>query len=456
MMKRKVHITCEGIKDSKSLDELIIIQGKLKILSKENADKLWNSIIEHGFCVPIFIWMNGKATKLEYNILDGTQRTIVLRAKQKEGWEIPPLPVIYIKAPTRKKAKAILLKIASQYGKINDAGFIEFTQDLDLSQITDINFDAFDVNIFLQDAKITQNDDEVPEVAEAITKPGDLWQLGKHKVLCGDSTKKEDVERLIDGKTSQLLFTSPPYSNMRDYDGKSDLSVENLIKFVKIFYPFCFYQVINLGLKRHKSEIVEYWNEYIYAAKEAGYKFLSWNVWNRISAKSIGQQKAMFPIAHEWIFVFGKDKNKLNKTKKKTIEALKDKRKFRTHRKKDGTMGKTSTGNISELFTQITTVLTLQTNSMVQSKYFHPATFPVQLPVEYILAMTQKNDIVSDPFLGSGSTLIACEKTFRICYGLEIFPFYCDVIINRYISWCKENNRDLEIKLNGKARKGFL
>lgn len=84
-------------------------------------------------------------------------------------------------------------------------------------------------------------------------QPGNLWQIGEHRLLCGDSTKREDGERLMDGQKAELLFTSPPYSDQREYGGASDLTVSHLAQFIAVFSSCCSYQVINLGIKRAKT-----------------------------------------------------------------------------------------------------------------------------------------------------------------------------------------------------------
>jgi len=275
-----------------------------------------------------------------------------------------------------------------------------------------------------------EKDDVIPEVKEAITKTGDLIFLGKHRLLCGDSTLKSDVDRLFGNDKAELLFTSPPYSDMRDYNGESDLSINYLINFISAFEPFVNYQVINLGIKRTNNEIDQYWNEYINKAKECGYKLLSWNVWNRESAKTIAHQSAMFPIAHEWIFVLGKDRKDLNKTKGKAVATLKDKRIDNTCKQ-----------------TTITSVSTIQP-ALDKNEGGHPARFPISLPCEYIEAMTNEGDIVCDCFLGSGSTLIASQKLNRVCYGMEISPAYVDVIVKRFIDFVG-SDKDVFVERNG-------
>jgi DNA modification methylase len=244
-------------------------------------------------------------------------------------------------------------------------------------------------------------------------KPGDLWQIGAHRLLCGDSTKREDVERVMGGERAELLFTSPPYSDMREYTGEGDLSLENLVKFIPAFYNYCNYQVINLGLQRKDKEIYPYWDEYIKSAKGCGYKFLSWNVWSRESAKTIAHQTAFIPIAHEWIFVFGNNDKDLNRTKPMKQSYLNDKRKSNNY-----------------INTQIVSITTIQAE-MDRNEYKHPARFPVEFPTEYIEAMTNEGELVVEPFCGSGTTLVACQNLSRRGRAIEISPAYCAVTLER-------------------------
>jgi len=295
--------------------------------------------------------------------------------------------------------------------------------DLDLLGFEDFKLDASD--------KYDEEElDTVPAVPKKPkTKLGDLYQLGKHRLLCGDSTKVEDVERLMGDDKAELLFTSPPYSDLRTYGGDQDLSVEKLVKFIPLFFNYAEYQIINLGLKRQDHEIVEYWQDYIKEAKTCGYKFLSWGVWARPTAGGIGNQSAFFPITHEWIFTFGKEFKNINR-----CEERKSKTKgnvFNTRRKPDGTMTRSSIGR-EELLKQLESVIILGQEQDRKVVTLHPAVFPVDLPSKFIRSIAEKNKIIVDPFLGSGSTLIACESTDRVCYGVEIDPGYCDVIVERW------------------------
>ena len=269
----------------------------------------------------------------------------------------------------------------------------------------------------------------VPEVAASCL--GEIYQLGSHRLLCGSSTDENDVARLMEGTKAKMLFTSPPYSDMRDYNGGKDLSVENLVSFIGCYLPYTDYQCVNLGLQRRDAEVLEYWNSYIEAARQAGYKMLAWNVWDKGVVGSIGLQKAMFPIRHEWLFVFGTEPFAINRTWEKkecNINAKKIRNKVR---QKDGTTRFSTVGDTSNPLKAMESVLPVMVE-LGSIRHEHPATFPVGLPLEYIRAMSQPSDTVIEPFAGSGSTVIACEQVNRICRAMELDPKYCDVIRRRW------------------------
>lgn len=327
---------------------------------------------------------------------------------------------------------------------IKDADF-----DMDLT-----GFNVGELNELLGDDGDNSNGgdggdpDDAPEVQqEAKSNLGDLYILGKHRVLCGDSTKVEDAERLMGGEKAEILFTSPPYFDQRTYGGDKDLSLEHIIQFIACFKPFTIYQVINLGIVIRESEVVEYWQDYIKLAKEQGYKLLSWNIWDKFQAGSVGHQNRMFAIEHEWIFVFGEQEKKLNRTVEKQESSLekikhykKDKhgRLIKSKRNKDGSMENTTVGEIFDK-KNLGTVLRQYPELSREFTDKHPAIMRVDVPIAYIEAMTNEDDFVIEPFGGSGSTLIACEKTKRRCFMMELEPLYIDVIVSRYVKFTGNN-----------------
>ena len=127
MAQQQIKITCTGA-GLASLDDLIIIQGNFKSLSKSSAQKLRASILQEGFADPIRVWVSGGKMK-KHNIIDGTQRITVMRQMRDEGYDIPPLPIDYIEAKTRKEAVRKIIALSSQFGDIDIHGLDELLAD---------------------------------------------------------------------------------------------------------------------------------------------------------------------------------------------------------------------------------------------------------------------------------------------------------------------------------------
>lgn len=289
------------------------------------------------------------------------------------------------------------------------------------------------LSLFQDDAAEVWEIDELRNIrVEKRTKHGDLWKLGNHRLLCGDSTSPDDVAKLMDGESAKILFTSPPYSDMRDYNGGKDLSVPHLAKFIQAYRPYTDYQCVNLGIQRKNNAVFPYWNGYIESAENAGYKLLSWNVWDKGEAGSIAAQSAFFSVEHEFIFVFGTEPYALNKTERKARIDDRETRLVRQKRQKDGTMIRTNTGNSKDPYKKMGTVVRVGAVKSNSDRGYHPAPFPFDLPRKYIEAMTDKTDGVIEPFCGGGTTLLVCEGIKRKCFAMELDPQYCDVILSRW------------------------
>lgn len=376
------------------------------------------SIKEFGFKVPIVIDSNGV-------IVAGHTRY-----KAAKKLKLETVPCIVADDLNEEQIKAFRLadnKVAEK---------AEWDFDLlssELDELLDFDMSVFG---FEDDAEeeVPQEVEEDDYEAELPTEPkaklGDIYQLGNHRLMCGSSTNIEDVEKLMNGETARMLFTSPPYSDMREYEGGKNLDVDNIALFIATYRLFTDYQCVNLGIQRKDNDIVQYWDEYIRIAKESGYKLLAWNVWDKLMCGSIGQQSAFFPIRHEWIFVFGTEFFEINETWEKKEDSIKES-KPRNVRQADGSMKLSTKGVTTNKYKQMESVLPMYAE-LGEIRSLHPATFPVGLPAEYIKAMSDEGDIVIEPFCGSGTTLIACEQLGRSCYGMELEPKYVDVIINRW------------------------
>ncbi|MBN2531884.1 MAG: DNA modification methylase [Spirochaetales bacterium] len=420
---KSISIKCQGA-DLKNLDELLEFQGSIKRLSKKNLEKLRNAILKYGFIAPIFIWKSRK----KLHILDGHQRLKALRTFEEEGYKIPPLPVDYIHAKSEKEAKEKLLHITSQYGEFDKKGLDEFilTANLDISDLETIRLTDTELKITdPSHTSDTEGDDDVPENIPVITKQGDLWELGRHKVICGDSTDSELVDNLLGNLKADMIFTDPPYGV--SYTDKNKF-FNKIDKATRIQTPI---KNDHLTLKQISSlwaDMFTAWKDrlseyscYYFCAPQGGdllLRFMSL------------MNKNGFPLRHT--IIWKKNHHVLgrcdyNYKHEPLLYGWQKKHKFFGYGDQRFSVWEYDKPHKSEL---------------------HPTMKPVDLIVNAILNSSETNQIIADPFLGSGSTMIACEKTDRICFGMEIDEHYCDVIVKRYIDWCEKNSRKIEIRLN--------
>lgn len=243
-----------------------------------------------------------------------------------------------------------------------------------------------------------EKDDEVPDVPEEPqSKLGDLYELGNHRVLCGDSTKMEDVERLMDGKKADMVFTDPPYGiDYQDLAHKHDKiagdasldNVESLLVTTLLnncpMYICCNWKCFSAFEKAMKD------------AEREPKSCIVWDKETRI------QNLDKYYKQHEFILYHGLFGGQ-----------------------------KTITGDVWRMRRQV--------------RGDHPTAKPVELVANAITYTVMPNQTVQDLFLGSGSTLIAAEKTGRICYGMELDPKYVDVIVQRYVDYTGNST----VKKNG-------
>ena len=272
---------------------------------------------------------------------------------------------------------------------------------------------------------------------------GEIWQLGNHRLMCGSSTDPADVKKLMGNTRAKLLFTSPPYGDLREYNGGKNLEVRSIAQFIQAYSAYADIQAVNLGILTKDSEILTYWDEYILAARACGLKLFSWNVWDKMMCGSIGQHEMMIPVRHEFIFVFGEKAREIRYTMPKKEASIYTSGREKTRRQKDGSTKRSSAGNTQKAFKKMESVLEIPEPKHLTSvtkkfpetseiRRWHPATFPVLLPSEYIVAFTEPGDAVAEPFCGSGTTLVACEQSDRVCYGMELDETYMNVIIDRW------------------------
>ena len=281
----------------------------------------------------------------------------------------------------------------------DNVGFGEWDWDMLANEWDAVLLDDWGLDVWQEEEEKEglTDPDEVPEVpADPVTQPGDLWILGEHRLLCGDSTKAEDMERLMDGKLAHLWLTDPPYNV--NYEGGTGLKIENDNMADSEFRQFLCDAYANAATGLCPGAAFYIWHADIEgynfrgAAHDIGWQIRQCLIWVK-SSLVMGRQDYQWkhePCLYGWI----KGASHFwNSDRKQTTVLEFDKP------RKNGE---------------------------------HPTMKPVEL-VEYCMSNSStKGQIVLDSFLGSGSTLIAAEKTGRKCYGMELDPKYCDVIVKRW------------------------
>lgn len=419
-----------------SVDRIIPYKNNPRINDRAVGDVM-ESIRQCGYCSPIICDEN-------MVVLAGHTR---LKAIKKLGWE--DVQVVIREGLTEEQKK----KYRILDNKTNELA--EWNMDKLKIELEGLDFGMYDFgfNIDLDDKPTVGEDHykvDKENGVEERAKRGDIWQLGGHRVCCGDSTSAEDIAKLMNGEFSKLLFTSPPYSDMREYNGGKNLDVVFLANFIPEHAKYCQIQAVNLGIQRHDNDVIEYWEAYIEKARESGLKLLSWNVWDKLTTGSIGNQSAMIPIRHEWIFVFGEKPVTINLTWLKNSSSVKKVgSNLSTARGKGDEKIKIHKGATNKAYKKMESVIEIPEQENLESVTKrspesgsitdkHPATFPVLLPAEYIVAFTGENDIVVDPFGGSGTTMIACEQLGRRCYSMELDEHFVDVMMDRWEKYTGE------------------
>jgi len=351
-------------------------------------------------------------------------KTIIVGHGRYEASKLLGLKDVPVEIVNLTKEQANTYRLADN--KLNES---DWDMDLVIEVLKGLSESMIDLTGFDKDLIIEpdEKDDEVPDVPkEAKAKLGETYQLGKHRIMCGDSTKMEDVEKLMDGKKADMVFTDPPYnvnysgkgketSNTIENDSMSEeafnefllKTFESYKSAVKISAPFyvchssssqiIFEQAMKKTDLIVKNQII--WNKTVASMGWGDYRWkhepIFYATYGKKDVQFYGDRSEYTVWNESW------DIKKIEKR----LKAIAQKQ------EKGGS-----------------TVWTLSRDT----NYKHPTQKPIELLSMALFNSSKAEDIILDLFLGSGSTLIASEKTNRICYGMEIDPKYIDVIIQRY------------------------
>ena len=388
--------------DHLELGELTEFQGGLKSRTDADYAKIITSIKKYGFSFPFFVWSHDGIN----HVLDGHGRLGALQLMQSKGEVIPPLPVVYVNCKDEEAAKNLLLRLNSQYGTMTVDSVLDFMEGLEFDPL-ELALPAGVMNLNL-DMGDTVDDDEAPEPEldePAVSKLGEVYQLGRHLLMCGDSTDPNDVEKLMAGAKADLVVTDPPYNV--DYQGgtSSKLKIDNDNMEEGNFREFLVaaFNTMKNALKDGGAFYIWYASSSVYsfqgACDDVGLEVHQELIWNKNSLVLSRQdyQWKHEPCLYGW--KAGGGHAWYNDRKQSTVIDCK-----RPTRSEE-----------------------------------HPTMKPVEL-FEYLIKNSSKaDDIVLDLFGGSGTTIIASQKQKRVARVMELDPHYCDVIRKRWTKWAKEN-----------------
>jgi hypothetical protein len=384
--------------------------------SKHQILQIAESIKQFGFTNPILIDANA-------TIIAGHGRVAAAKVLG-----ITEVPTIQLESLSEEQIRAYILadnKLAENAGWDRSILAIELQHLLTVDNQFDVTITGFEIPeidlILKQETAEADEDDELPEegVGPAVTQPGDLWLLGKHRIVCANSLHEDSYKKLMAGRRADMVFADPPFNvpvdgnvcgkgsiHHREFEMASgEMSEAEFMAFLSTSFRLLA-KYSSPGSVHFHCMDWRHVGELLAAGKQVYDSLLNLCVW----VKDNGGMGSLYRSRHELIFVFrnGKEshrnnvqlgrfgRNRCNVWEYPGINTL----------SKQG-----EEGNLLKL---------------------HPTVKPVQLIADAILDCSARGQIVLDPFLGSGSTLLAAERVGRICYGIEIDPLYVDVAVRRW------------------------
>jgi DNA modification methylase len=391
--------------------------------NEEAVEVVKKSITEFGFKVPIVIDEN-------YVIVTGHTR---LKAAKELGLE--KVPCIMADDLSAEQIKAFRLAD----NKASELSSWDLPKlELELEELTDLDFNMGEFGFDIQEPDLVEDDfdfdEAVAQVKEPVTKPGDIWQLGRHRLMCGDSTEAKQVDKLMEGYKARLIITDPPYNV--DYTGGTGMKILNDSMDDNNFRAFllkaykCMHENMMSGAPIYVFHADSEGYNFRGAFKEAGFKLTQCLIWVK-SSLVLGRQDYHWrhePILYGWKegaahFWYGNrdkdtviDEDKISFTKAKKqelIEVIKD---------------------LQQKLYDGTSIIYHDKPSINDD---HPTMKPVKLIGKLMHNSSEKGDLVLDSFGGSGATLMAAEQAGRICNLMELDPVYCDVIVKRWEEYTK-------------------
>ena len=269
---------------------------------------------------------------------------------------------------------------------------------------------------------------------QAVTRPGDLWLLGDHRLLCGDSTDAASVARVMGEERAALLFTSPPYGNQRDYTTSGVTDWDALMQGVFRHFDATMRAdgqvLVNLGLIHRDSEWIPYWSGWLDWMRARGWRRFGLYTWDQGPGLP-GDWNGRLAPAFELVFHFNRQARQANKIVPCKWAGTPNK--GSGLRAADGTISEYQHAGLPvQDFRIPDNVLRLTRHKGRGIETEHPAVFPVVLPEFLMRAYTDEGEVVFEPFGGSGTTILAGQRTGRRVRAIELAPAYVDLAIARW------------------------
>ena len=375
------------------IDRLVPYANNARTHSPEQINKLRSSLREFGFINPVII-------DRDYGVIAGHGRILAAR---EEG--IPEIPCVFADFLTEAQKKAYIL---ADNRMAMDAGWDEELLRIEIEALQGADFDVsltgFDPSeiddLFKMEEDGAEDDDfDLTKALEqaSFVERGDIWQVGRHRLMCGDATSSEDVSALMDGKRANLILTDPPYGV--SFKSASGLTIQNDSMKSEEFYTFLFQSFLNMAENLESGGAAYVFHadteglNFRRAFVDAGFHLAGVCIWAK---NSLVLGRSDYQWQHEPV-LYGFLKN--------------GKHRWYSDRKQT----------------------TLWNFDKPKRNANHPTSKPLDLLSYPIRNSSQENGIVLDTFGGSGSTLMACEQTNRICFTMELDEKYASVILRRYV-----------------------
>ena len=425
----------------RKIETLIPFARNPRTHSEAQIAKLASSIVEFGWTQPILVdGANG--------IIAGHGRLAAARKL-----DLQEVPVIELGHLSRSQKRAYVI---ADNRLALDAGWDEELLSLELAELSESGYDLTMTGFSneeieqllvgaeqaLQDESPEDGDDaadDVPKVpANPVSRPGDVWQIGTHRVICGDATDPAVVRILMAGEQAALCFTSPPYGNQRDYTN-TIIDWDALMRGVFANLPMApnGQVLVNLGLIHRDNEVIPYWDGWLNWMRTQGWRRFAWYVWDQGPGLP-GDWNGRLAPSFEFVFHFNRHARQANKIVPCKFAGqeshLRKDGSSTAMRKADGTIGGWTAAGQPTQETKIpdSVIRIMRHKGKIGQDIDHPAVFPVALPQHVLETYSDAADIVFEPFCGSGTTLLAAHRTGRQVRATEIAPEYVDVAVKRF------------------------